>query len=179
MVGGPDGFDFQEAGFVSDGPGKYDEFLSDASQDGDGRFSLDKFYTASSDKKGRQTTIRIHVPPSLLRTISEVVARRVVPEYRTQHDVLRDLLVVGVNMRLEQIDDPDFKSTAEKLTVRAWLQTQMEMRDEDRRMVDDFERNMTEVKTPEEKERLREKARAVIHKVVDPDQKERLERLTW
>lgn len=156
-----------------------DEFTSDASQDGNGNFSLDKFYTASSDKKGRQTTVQVHVPPSLLRTIQEIVARRIIPEYRTSADVLRDLLVVGAHMRLDQIDEPDFTRDVEIMRQRAEIETWQAAREEEEQTVDAFEKALKTADSPEEVRKIRERILAAVPGVVSTKQRERLERMAW
>lgn len=157
----------------------HDEFLSDASQTADGTFSLDKFYTASSDKKGRQTTVRVNVPPSLMRTMQEIVARRTIPDYRTTSDMIRDFLVVGCHMRLEQIDDPEFNLDTSFMRNQAEIQAMLVRQERQKEAVDDIEKTLNTVETPEEKEVIRAKARSMIDDITNTTQKERLRRLTW
>lgn len=56
-------------------------------------YSADKFYTASRNKKGFGSTIRLNVPPELLAAVSALVASRRVGDYRTSSDFYRDALV--------------------------------------------------------------------------------------
>lgn len=56
-------------------------------------YSPDKFYTKSTDGKGVSETKYIKVPPSLIGEIGELVAARVIPDYKTDGDFIRDAIV--------------------------------------------------------------------------------------
>lgn len=157
----------------------YDEFLSDASQTANGTFSLENFYTASSDKKGRQTTIRVNVPPSLMRTMQEIVARRTIPDYRTTSDMIRDFLVVGCHMRLEQIDDPEFSRDTTFMRLEAEIADIYMKHQRQIKAVDDLENTLNSVNSAAEKDAVRDKARQMMNEITSPAQRERLERMTW
>lgn len=104
-------------------PGPSDPFLSDSSSDGSSELDLSKFYTASRDKKGFATTVRISVPPGFPGRAAELVARRIVPEYRTTADVYRDALVIGLEIRARQINDPSFTRAYSELQAEAELES--------------------------------------------------------
>lgn len=56
-------------------------------------YSADKFYTASRNKKGFGSTIRVTVSPEFLAAVGKLVASRQIPEYTTTGDFFRDCLV--------------------------------------------------------------------------------------
>lgn len=70
-----------------------DEFLTEASEAVDNKYSPDKFYTASRNKKGFATTIRVNVPPEVLSMLGQLVQSKVIPEYTTTEAFLRDAIV--------------------------------------------------------------------------------------
>lgn len=53
-------------------------------------YSRDRFYTQSTDKHGHKSTIRAEVPPGLMAEVGEIVASKVIPEYKTTRDFVRD-----------------------------------------------------------------------------------------
>lgn len=53
-------------------------------------YSADRFYTDATDKHGVSAKMQITIPPSLHGEISELIASRNVPNYRTMADFGRD-----------------------------------------------------------------------------------------
>lgn len=53
----------------------------------------DNFYTKSTDNRGHSGSIRVPVPTTLAAEIEALVASRMIPDYRTPQDVLRDAMV--------------------------------------------------------------------------------------
>lgn len=66
-------------------PDEYDPFATE-----NNGYSVDAFYTRSTDGNGVSETKYVKLPPSLLAGIGDLVASRVIPEYRTEADVIRD-----------------------------------------------------------------------------------------
>lgn len=161
-----------------DPPADRDVFLSDASSDASTEFDLSKFYMSSTDKKGRQTTLRLHVPPSLLRTIQEIVAKRVVPEYRTAQDVLRDVLVVGLHMRVKQIDDPAFIHEIGMLKLAAEVETDLARMENEKVIVENLEKMAGRADDTDTKGRVKVRALAALEQCKGEGNRRRLEALT-
>lgn len=116
-----------------------DEFLTDAAEDTSPSYSLEKFYTASRDKKGHDTTIRISLPHSVMDGIARMVAQRVIPEYRTPPDVLRDALVHRLQWLGENFDDLEISELAEILAMETEAQELMRRREAVRSIIDDYD----------------------------------------
>jgi hypothetical protein len=76
-----------------------DPFVADSSPTADAGYSIEKFYTASRDRKGFSTTIQVHVPPTFMAELSALV--QAIPEYRTSRDAIRDFLVHGLHAKRE------------------------------------------------------------------------------
>ena len=57
-------------------------------------YDPNKVYVAASDKRGHQSTIRVHVPAGMPGEIAAIIAQ--VPELRTVHDFYRDALVHAI-----------------------------------------------------------------------------------
>lgn len=70
-----------------------DEFLTEASEAVDNKYSPDKFYTASRNKKGFASTLRVNLPPEVLSIVSQLVQSKVIPEYTTGEAFFRDAIV--------------------------------------------------------------------------------------
>lgn len=64
-------------------------------------YDKDKFYTKSTDGKGVSETKYVKLPPSIIGEVGELIAARVIPDYKTDGDFIRDALV----HRLHEIAD--------------------------------------------------------------------------
>lgn len=53
-------------------------------------YSVDAFYTRSTDGNGVSETKYVKMPPSLLAGIGDLVASKVIADYRTEADFIRD-----------------------------------------------------------------------------------------
>lgn len=76
--------------------------------EGSGRsssYSVDKFYTASRNKKGFGSTVRVTVSPELVAAIGKLIASRKIPEYTTPGDFYRDCLVHRLKYIEQKIGD--------------------------------------------------------------------------
>lgn len=68
-------------------------------------YSLDKFYTKSTDGKGISETKYVKLPPSLIGEIGELIAQRKIPDYRTDADFIRDAIVHRLRYVAEMVAD--------------------------------------------------------------------------
>lgn len=90
-----------------------------------GGYSLDQFYTASSDRKGGTAQLRVNFPPHFAAEMAHIVYRHIVPEYRTPHDIVRD----AVHHRLEylgvHLSDPAIMRAVNQNRRLATIERQM------------------------------------------------------
>jgi len=59
----------------------------------DGRYAIDKFYTASTDGKRDHATVQVAIPASLMAEIDKLVQSARIPEYDTRQAFIRDAIV--------------------------------------------------------------------------------------
>lgn len=69
-------------------------------------YSRDKFYTAATDGSNGSTQVHIKIPSSVAGELGSLVASRVIPDYRTAHDVIRNGLVHQLHYDMERVKDP-------------------------------------------------------------------------
>lgn len=86
-------------------------------------YAPDKFYVESTDGRGHKDTIRLSLPPLLLNQAGIIVAQKVVPQYRTSADVIRDGLVHRLHW-LENEFDAENNSLKSDLTLLRLLEEQ-------------------------------------------------------
>lgn len=56
-------------------------------------FSSENFYTRATDGNGHDAVMSVKVSPALIGEIQRLVQSRVIPQYRTHSDVIRDALI--------------------------------------------------------------------------------------
>lgn len=79
---------------------EYDPFATDKKG-----YSEDKFYTKSTDGKGVSETKYVKMPPSMIGEMGELIARRIIPDYRTDGDFIRDAVIHRLHHIAEMMND--------------------------------------------------------------------------
>ncbi len=69
-------------------------------------YSTEKFYTAATDGGGGSSLLHLKIPPSIAGEMGSLVAMRVLPDYRTSHDIVRDSLVHRLHQLTAIVKDP-------------------------------------------------------------------------
>lgn len=89
-------------------------------------YSVENYYTASTDAKGHGTTFRLYIPPTILYQCGRIVASRKVPQYRTKEDIGRDALYHRLHWINENVDfgDSDLDRTLSMWDIRMQMQQQ-------------------------------------------------------
>lgn len=93
----------------------------------DSTYDRDRFYTASRNKKGFGTTVRVLLPPELLAQIGLMTQSNSFPELRTQADFLRDAIVHNLHRlaeiakRKDYYDSELYMQAASREHVRAQI----------------------------------------------------------
>lgn len=128
-----------------------DDWLENSSAGVDSTYSVDKFYTASRNKKGFCTSVRLAVPPETLAHIGEMVAQRVFPEYRTPADFFRDAIVH--RLKYAETAAPNRVLSEESKRIREMLMVEAEL-DKLSALV-------------EQNTRIAERARWILHHIDD------------
>lgn len=146
-----------------------DEFSADSSENGSNGFSLDKFYPNARDRKGFATTKRLNLPPTVYGHIGEFVARRIVPQYRTTDDVFRDAIVVGLNVRAQQFDEPGFTRIANDFTALAEAERNLEEIKVANRLVDTVQEIWDNAKTRQQRDNAVTSCEKLLQDVTDPE----------
>jgi Arc/MetJ-type ribon-helix-helix transcriptional regulator len=59
-------------------------------------YDAGKFYTQASDKRGHSIPVKVYFPTTIVSQISKIIAGKYVEEYGTQSDLIRDLVVHGL-----------------------------------------------------------------------------------
>lgn len=77
-------------------------------------YSIDKFYTQSTDKRGHTEHIRVGLPPGLLAKVQELVQGSQFPDYRTSQDIVRDAVYHRLHYLADQNDLPDLRHIIEQ-----------------------------------------------------------------
>lgn len=80
-------------------------------------------------------------------------------------------------MRLDQIDEPGFSRAVEAMRVQGEIQTMIAMAEQEKSVVDDFERMVRLADTPELKRMVAEKATHAMSGMTSLEQRDRLRRL--
>jgi hypothetical protein len=112
-------------------PDSRDEWTSDASNTAEKTYDPNSFYPASRDKKGFGASIRITVPPSILGEVSALVARGIIPEYRTNHDFFRDAIVHRLHYVSDMIRDENMQRVATSTAMDAEAQYYLDLMTEE------------------------------------------------
>ena len=77
-----------------------------------GSYDPDAYYVHSTDRKGHDKELRVHLPPDIARCIEIIVESKIWPAYKTRADFVRDAIYHHLARRLREIDDPPRGSDA-------------------------------------------------------------------
>ena len=73
----------------------------------DPHYSPDKFYTRGSDGQGNSSVSHVRMAPEVVGEIQSIIERRVIPEYRTAADLIRDAVVHRLKYLEDNVIDQD------------------------------------------------------------------------
>lgn len=93
-------------------------------------YSIDKFYTGSSDGKGHTTRMRVSIPPSVAALIGAVIESKRIPQYRRFTDFVRDAVQHRLHWVAEHLDDPHIKEQSKLTRFIAEQETRRQRVDE-------------------------------------------------
>lgn len=65
-------------------------------------YKISNFYTRSTDSRGHKESIHLKVPPEIASTMSQIVQKGSIPQYRTVQDLIRDAIVHRLHYLNEQ-----------------------------------------------------------------------------
>lgn len=91
-------------------------------------YSVEKFYTKSTDGHGHRVNARTQIPPGVAAQVSQVIASRRVPEYKTPGDLYRDAIYHRLHWLAEEYCIEDLE-----VPLSLWaVQNELERRREER-----------------------------------------------
>lgn len=83
-----------------------------------------EFYVPSTDAQGHSARAIVMVMPEMKRQIQTVIAKGMVPNWKTESDLLRWAIAVGLETLLTKIDDKTIKNMHGKAMLWVELQRQ-------------------------------------------------------
>lgn len=90
----------------------------------EGNYQSSEFFTPSADSAGHSVKIVAMVPPTVKREIQTILAKNVIPLWRTEGDLVRWAIVMGLGVLIKRATDPDVKSA--HAAMNAWVELQKE-----------------------------------------------------
>lgn len=67
-------------------------------------YSPDSFFTRATDGNGHDTVMSLKVSPALMGEIQRLVQSRIIPQYRTHSDLVRDALIHRLRYLADEFD---------------------------------------------------------------------------
>jgi hypothetical protein len=135
-----------------------DDFILD-----DPSYSINEFYTDSTDKRGHSAQVRVRVPPNVSRRVAEIVQQRRFPKLKTCQDFYRDAIAHRL-YQLEKMIDPTGQSDAlEMIAIQSRAQEVIDQLQQVQQTIDKAEAAVNEllrVGSPEE-------ARVIVRSIME------------